>query len=134
MIGFDTSRDLVSFIINTEYRVNTVDLIKSFDTQKATIDKIISDGRGDILNEVVRSVAIAISLHKVMPDIAASSIVKFWDCLPEESAVLFNNELERQNRGESATYFGNLYSEFQKQKSWSKILQKIKNITRVGKN
>jgi hypothetical protein len=134
MIGFDTSRDLVSFIINTEYRVNTVDLIKSFDTQKATIDKIISDGRGDILNELVRSVAIAISLHKVMPDIAASSIVKFWDCLPEESAVLFNNELERQNRGESATYFGNLYSELQKQKSWSKIVQKIKNITRVGKN
>jgi hypothetical protein len=133
MIGFDTSRDLVNFIINTEYRVNTIELIKSFDSQKHIIDKIIADGRGDVLNEVVKSTAMAISLHKILPDIAAASVIKFWDCLPEESAVLFNSELERQNRGDSATYFSNLYSELQKQKLWSKVLQKTKNITRIGK-
>jgi hypothetical protein len=131
MIGFDTARDLVGFIINTEYRVTPQQITNDFDSAKPVLDKILKDGRGDLLSELVKAVALSLTLHTPNPGATAPNIVKFWESLPEENAVLFNAELEKQNRAEASTYFANLYTELQKQKSWPKLLNKIKGIQRV---
>jgi hypothetical protein len=131
MIGFDSARDLISFIINTEYRVTPQEIYEDYDKVKPIVDKITKDGRGDLLGELVKGIAITLVLHSPEAKKVANNVVKFWDDLPEENAVLLNTELERLNRGEASTYFAGLYSEMNKSKSWPKLIAKIKNVQRV---
>ena len=132
IVGMDTARDITSFIINTEYRVVPMDLLESFSSQKKVLDKIISDGRGDILGELVKAVALTIALN--MPKdvkVTASNLFQFWVHIPEENAVLLNQELEKRNIGDAENYFRLLFEALKDQKDWSKHLQRLKGIIKI---
>lgn len=131
MLGYDVARDLINFIVNTEYRLTPGQVLEDMDTSEAVLNKIKDDGRGDLLGELVRGVAIKLTLDMPAPSAVASNLFKFWTSLPEENAVLLVNEIEKNNVGDKANYFTLLYGELKKLSGWPKLLNKLKAITKL---
>jgi hypothetical protein len=132
MLGYDVARDLVNFIVNTEYRLTPGDvLLKMGSAEEDTLTKIKDDGRGDLLGELVRGVAMKLALDAPTPSSVAGNLFKFWSSLPEENAVLLVNEIEKNNVGDKANYFTLLYGELKKLPGWPKLLNKLKAITKL---
>jgi hypothetical protein len=133
IVGYDTARDLFQFITNIDYKITPSQICESLASDKdlqTVLSKIKKDGRGDILTELVRGVAIFLN-EKPTVAVTAPNLFYFWYNIPEENQVLLTGEIERYNVGDKQNYFSSLYSELKKEKDWGKLLSKLKGITRL---
>lgn len=131
MVGYDVARDFSHFVLSSTYRVTPREIVEDYDSVKAIVDSIKSDGRADILSEISKSVVLYIVLNQPNIESTAANLYKFWSNLPEENIVVLSQEMERENKGALVNYFTLLYGEFKKQPGWSKHLSKVKGIIRI---